>query len=104
MNTIKIPFSGITRNTDDGTCQDGECMELINARIKNASVEPVSVPVKIASFTGQYKKINFHPMVKKYICFTETGQLIAYDEEFKQPEILSADVTGVHRVEVIGRT
>lgn len=105
MEIVKIPFSGITRNTDDGICQDGECMELINARIHDGSIEAVSNPIKRTSFFNEYDKIFYHPMVEKYICITnDNHSLISFDKEFKLSEALSPDVIGVYKVEFIGRT
>lgn len=48
METIKIPFTGINRSIDEGISTDGQCMELINARIKNGSMEPIGSPVLLS--------------------------------------------------------
>ncbi len=42
METIR---NGIVRNVDEGIASDGQCMELINARIKNGAVDPISMHV-----------------------------------------------------------
>ena len=53
-----IIFSGITRHTDDQISQDGECMELINARVKNGSITPIGKPIQVSTHT--YKPIYIH--------------------------------------------
>lgn len=45
MKKITIPLSGISRNTDDTISTDGDCIELINARVKNGSISPVGRPI-----------------------------------------------------------
>lgn len=102
MEIVKIPLSGITRNTDDGVCPDGECMELINARVNNNSVEPVSKPIAVASLPGSYAGIYFHSRSKRYICITEAGTLVSYDDHFSNMKRLSPDVTGVTGIEFVG--
>ncbi len=56
MKKINIPLLGITRNTDDGISTDGECMELINARVKNGSISPIGRPILIK------QNIDIHPV------------------------------------------
>lgn len=103
MKIVKIPFSGITRNTDDGICPDGECMELINARIENGSIEPVSKPIVIASLSGSYKEIYYHPLTGKYIAIVASdGSLAEMDKTFQVLGYLSPDVKGTTKVEFIG--
>lgn len=103
MEIVKIPFSGITRNTDDGLCTDGECMELINARIENGTVEPVSKPILIASLKEEYKNIYYHPLADKYIAIASSdGSLVEMDDKFNITDYLSHDVTDTTKVEFIG--
>lgn len=103
MKSIKIPFRGITRNTDDGVCADGESMELINARIKNNSVEPIGNPILLKSFSDKFSKIYFHPLAKKHICIREEdGTLIAFDENLEREEIISTDISKVTSLEFMG--
>ena len=45
MNKVNVGLGGISRNTDDGVSKDGMCSELINARPKNGSIEPVGRPI-----------------------------------------------------------
>lgn len=53
-----IIFSGITRHTDDQISQDGECMELINARVKNGSITPIGKPIQVS--THVHRPIYIH--------------------------------------------
>lgn len=102
---INIPFSGITRNTDDGTCTDGECMELINARIKNGSVEPVGRPITMKSFDEEYTEGFYHSLAKKYLFIKKNdATLVFYDENFDNRGVLSPDVSGVSDIQFIGNT
>lgn len=45
MKKIIIPILGISRNTDDTISSDGDCIELINARVKNGSISPIGRPI-----------------------------------------------------------
>ena len=61
MRKINIPLLGITRNTDDGISTDGECMELINARVKNGSITPIGRPILIKQYVdiqATYMHVN----------------------------------------------
>lgn len=102
MNTVKIPFKGITRNTDDGLCQDGECMELINARIANNSVEPVSTPILKATFLYTYTKIYFHAIADMYIAIKSDKTLVSISKDLSSAAVLSTSLAGVIGVEFIG--
>lgn len=53
-----IIFSGITRHTDDQISPDGECMELINARVKNGSITPIGKPIQVS--THAHKPVYIH--------------------------------------------
>lgn len=60
MKKLTIPISGISRNTDDAISTDGQCIELINARPKNGSIEPVGRPILEQAFTGGKTPIFIH--------------------------------------------
>ena len=102
MNTVKIPFKGITRNTDDGLCQDGECMELINARIANNSVEPVSTPILKATFLDTYTKVYFHTIADMYIAIKSDKTLVSISKDLSSTAVLSTSLAGVIGIEFIG--
>ena len=59
MNKVNVGLGGISRNTDDGVSKDGMCSELINARPKNGSIEPVGRPILERQFAeGKYNWQN----------------------------------------------
>lgn len=60
MNKLTVPFKGIERGTDDSLSQDGSCLELINARIKNGSIEPVGRPILEQAFAGGKMPVFIH--------------------------------------------
>lgn len=104
MKKITIPLSGITRNTDDAISQDGECIELINARVKNNSIIPVGKPIQQKAFPEKYSKGFYHSQAKRYIFIKPDGTLIAYNDQLESPERLSTDVSNVENVDFIGYT
>ena len=83
MKTIKIPFSGINRSIDDGMSADGQCMELINARIKNGMVEPIARPVVVGALPVDIDKLYWHANAKRYVGVNLTsGDLYSITEDF----------------------
>lgn len=60
MKKLTIPISGISRNTDDAISADGQCIELINARPKNGSIEPIGRPILEQAFTGGKTPVFIH--------------------------------------------
>lgn len=92
MENVKIQFKGITRNTDDGMCQDGECMELINAHLENGSIEPIGKPILLKGLQRAYKKIYYHTNAKKYIGMDTDGKLYEISEDSTTEEVLAGDL------------
>ncbi len=83
METIKIPFTGINRSIDDGMSTDGQCMELINARIKNGMVEPIAKPVVVGTLPVEASSLYYHSNAKKYIAVNkDTGYIYYISEDF----------------------
>ncbi len=100
---INIGFSGITRNTDDELSKDGECMELINARIKDGSIQPIGNPILVASLTKKYKAGYYHALANKYLMIRSSdGGVDAYSSDFSSFSILSTDISNVSRIEIVG--
>lgn len=100
---VNIPILGITRNTDDGISKDGECMELINARLKDGSIEPIGKPIQLAYFDKQYKAAYYHSMTDKYLFIRSSdGSVDVLSSDFKTSYILSSDVSEVKRIEFVG--
>lgn len=104
MEKISIRFNGITRDTDDGVCNDGDMMELINARIRNGCVEPVGKPIQVAGLSRAYTKIYWHPSAKRYIGITSEGRLYEMDGSFSSESPMAGDCLSVYSVGIIGYT
>lgn len=103
MENIKIQFKGITRNTDDGISADGECMELINARVNNSSIEPIGKPIMLKQTSNTYSKIYHHSIAKRYIGITDSGQMYEMPEDLSSETIMTEDVKA-KSLEFIGNT
>lgn len=102
METIKIPFTGINRSIDEGISTDGQCMELINARIKNGSIEPIGNPILIHELFDA-KKIFYHTIAKKTLILLTDGRIQVLNEDYTHCEWLSSDLTGkVNDIAFIG--
>lgn len=103
MENIKIQFKGITRNTDDGISADGECMELINARVNNSSIEPIGKPIMLKQTSNTYSKIYHHSIAKRYIGITDSGQMYEMPEDLSSETIMT-DSVKAKSLEFIGNT
>ena len=77
MESIKIQFDGIRRDTDEGASIDGQMSELINARISSTGeLIPVPSPTRLATFNlPQAHKVYVHSVssTKNYLCFHSDG-------------------------------
>lgn len=102
MRTIKIPFKGIVRNTDEGVCEDGECLELINARIANGSIEPVSKPILVRTLSEAYKKIYYHQKADRYIAIKSDNTIVCISSDLSTATNLSTDLTNVTEISFVG--
>lgn len=102
MNTIKTTFAGINRSVDTGISQDGQSMELINARLKNGSIEPIGKPVLIKSFDFNVDKVYYHTLAKKVIIFANNGNIYCSDEDYSSMQQLSTDINNATKVEFMG--
>ncbi|MBR2637479.1 MAG: hypothetical protein IKD40_01365 [Bacteroidaceae bacterium] len=102
-----IPFKGVVYNCDNLYAQDGDCLDLLNVRVKNGSLQPLPVPDKVASFPYRYKQVYWHSMASRYLCITENGGHIhIYNEKFESADADSLHMlqncVGVERMEIIG--
>ena len=61
-------FKGLVRSNDNILVNDGECLELVNLRMVNGSLQPVPEPVEVAVLSSKYSKIYWHDMASCYIC------------------------------------
>ena len=50
-------FKGVVRNTDNMLADEGECLEVMNMRIKDGSLVPVGRPVDVAALGYAYSRI-----------------------------------------------
>lgn len=102
MEKVKVSFSGIDRSIDDGLAADGSCMELINARLKNGSVEPAGEPILIQELPPNIDKLYYHPLAHHILAIQTSGGVISYNEDYTVDEYLSSDLSQVERIELMG--
>ncbi|MBE6294585.1 MAG: hypothetical protein E7090_07905 [Bacteroidales bacterium] len=104
-------FKGITRNTDALYAKEGECTELVNMRLRNGTLIPMSKPLQKALLPYKYSSIFRHETAKTYLCVTQhDGMVHLYDDDFKPlggtddntPALLSPHCIGVKRIEFMG--
>ena len=101
-NSIKIPFSGMNRSTDIGLAPDGQMMELINARIKNDSVQPINPPIAITEALTDVRRVYYHPKASKVLVL-HSDSVEAYEEDFTFYETLSTDLgSNVNDIAILG--
>ncbi len=94
----RIQFSGINRDIDEGISSDGQCMELVNARISHGSVEPIGRPVPIAQLgIDGIKGMYWHAMAGRYIIVTE-GSVYAVTVDEAAHAVSATTITGVEGV------
>lgn len=105
-----IPITGISRNTDDTICNEGECIELINARVKNGSISPVGRPILEVAFPSNRKPIYIHSNsnFNHYISYNEeTGEIYyEYDksDSYNQIGEYICTIKNLTAIESIGNT
>ena len=102
MEQIKVPFSGINRASDDGISADGACHEIINARIKNGSLEAIGNPVLVSSLPVTAQKVYYHALSGKIIVIATNGSVHALNSDYTISETLSSSLNGATRVEFLG--
>ena len=105
-------FRGIVRNTDNLLAREGECMELVNMRVNNGSLQPVALPDVFASFQQRYTAVYIHSIANVYFFITEgDARVHLYDNDFRPlstalmisgSPLLSLDAIGILRVEFVG--
>lgn len=107
-----ITFNGIVRAGDELTASDGECMEIVNLRYKNGSLQPMAAPKQLASLPYDYVAVYHHSLASVYMCIlAQSGAVHLYDENFspygadaasETPVSLSEEAVGVRRIEFAG--
>lgn len=79
-----ISFKGIARGGDNMTSPEGECLDIINMRMKDGVLVPVPRPETVARLEYPYSKVFWHEMASHYICVTDDSDatLHIYDKEW----------------------
>lgn len=111
MKKITIPLSGITRSTDDGISKDGECIELINVRVKNGSLSPMGRPIQGKIFPGGRKPVYIHQNAgyTHYLSYSESAGILYHEYnkvggEYVPVGASICEVPDLINVESIGNT
>lgn len=103
MEQKRIPIKGINRSYDDGIADDGCCMELINARIRNGSVEPIGAPVEIKELSAATSKVFFHQQVSRMLVISSSGTINTYHSTtYEYAQQLSSGLSGTKHIEFLG--
>lgn len=103
MEQKRIPIKGINRSFDDGISDDGCCIELINARIRNGSVEPIGAPTEIIELPEGANRVYFHTQAQRYLIIYQNGAVEAYySKNYEWAQNLSNELNSPGRIEFIG--
>ena len=88
---------------------EGECLEVMNMRIKDGSLVPVGRPVDVAALGYAYSRILWHEAAGYYLCITDEQNpaLHIYDKEWtlqkdSDGNLLFPSLRGVRNVEFMG--
>lgn len=102
-------FRGVVRNTDNLLAAEGECVEVMNLRMKDGSLVPIGRPVDVATLGYAYSRILWHEAAGCYLCLTDEQNpvLHIYDKEWTLQKdeggnVLFASLSGVRNVEFLG--
>ena len=89
MQRFTIPLKGIVRRGDIQYSTDGECAELVNARLRDGAVVPVPPPVEEQVYGALYERIFVHRTseFENRLCVTSGGtSLVAYVRKLDESE------------------
>ena len=78
-----ISFKGMVRSNDNVLANDGECLELVNLRMLNGSLRPVSGFVEKVGLARAYSEIYWHDKAMCYFCIADNS---ARDVDFYDSE------------------
>ncbi len=104
-------FKGLTRNSDNLLVADGECMELINLRVKDGCLVPLPSEYNETELETCYEKVYWHSAANMYLCieYKNEGKVNVYDKDLKLVRNESTGevelfplLTQVHRIEFVG--
>ncbi len=104
-------FKGITRNSDNLLVADGECMELVNCRVKDGCLEPFSPHFDETELEHCYEKVYWHSAADVFLCieYKYEGKVHFYDKDYRIMKQEGSDslelfpeLKWVERVEFVG--
>ncbi|WP_099465570.1 hypothetical protein [Parabacteroides provencensis] len=111
MKKLSIQISGISRNTDDSISKDGECIELINARVKNGSISPTGKPIQEIAFPSNHKPVYIHVNsgYEHYISYDSINEKLYFDYKKENGKYISimcpiCSIASLQKIESIGNT
>lgn len=109
MKKITIPLYGISRNTDDTISTDGDCTELINARVKNGSIVPIGQPIVEKTFLGKKAFVYLHKNGLYEHLISYDGSTLVYDSDREQgvytnKNTLICAIEKLNEIQSIGNT
>lgn len=105
-----ISFKGIARGGDNLLSPDGECLDVVNMRMKEGSLVPVPRPDDVTTLAHGCSQIYWHEIASHYICVTDDSDsaIRIYDREWNAvkgddgSQELFVELKGVHGVEFLG--
>lgn len=103
-------FKGVTRSADNLLAGEGECIEVVNLRMKEGTMVPVPRPIDEASLEADYSRIFWHELTRSFLCVTddEAAVLHVYDENWERMKgedggpLLFDGLCAVNNIEFLG--
>ena len=107
MNKVNVGLGGISRNTDDGVSKDGMCSELINARPKNGSIEPVGRPILERQFAEGISPVFVHKNGTYEHLISYANDIVLFDSDkvdgqWVVKNTAFAQIPGVKQIQSVG--
>lgn len=107
MNKVNVGLGGISRNTDDGVSKDGMCSELINARPKNGSIEPVGRPILERQFAEGKSPVFVHKNGTYEHLISYANDIVLFDSDkvdgqWVVKNTAFAQISGVKQIQSVG--
>ena len=104
-----VSFKGINRSSDLGISPDGQCMELINAKVSNGSIIPVGKPIlEHGNFYGTPEFIHVNNDYEHVISIITSGTTsIIYDcdrpsYDTSHRHTIVSGIVGFKKIESVG--
>ena len=107
MNKVNVGLGGISRNTDDSVSKDGMCSELINARPKNGSIEPVGRPILERQFAEGKSPVFVHKNGTYEHLISYANDIVFFDSDkvagqWVVKNTAFAQISGVKQIQSVG--